>query len=55
MIGVFIVRVIVTTVLRFLGVHNQHGIKLEISFTDRTFIVGERERISLQLLASIFS
>jgi len=55
MIGVFSVRVIVSTVLCLLGVHNQPGIKLKISFTDHTFIVAERGRISVQLLASIFS
>ena len=44
-----------TTVLCQLGVHNQRGIKLKISFTDRTFIVAERGRISVQLVANMFS
>ena len=44
-----------TTVLCYLGVHSQRGIKFKISFTDRTFIVAERGRISVQIVASISS
>ena len=44
-----------TTVLCQLGVHNQRGNKLKISFTDRTFIVAERGRIFVQIVASISS
>lgn len=44
-----------TTVLCQLGVHNQRGIMLKVSFTDRTFIVVERGRISVQLVADMFS